>query len=689
MLLCLLAMSANVFAYADETETDFRCGTDPELIQENFSALIQKNLKPEAAQDDENALVQLQSAMGDIKPHTMPSTGDVKVLVLPMEFKDEKLSSTIVEDLREAYFSEKDLNNDYKYEDLSLSDYYKKMSYGKLRLTGTVLPVYTAEENREYYYPLQGYNGGKLFRSAEIAKAIQSYKDIIGDLTEYDSDGDGYIDCLHVVWAGPAGNWAGNWYTSMRIANENLYDGIKFCQFAGVAEEYGYSAIKHETAHLLGLPDNYVYVHSNGTVGNQCYIDTGVLEMTTCNNGYINMYYKYLLGWITEEEGSAIVLTYDDLYKQDKTSDLRDIELCAAEQYGDGTEEKPKAVFFVPDKVHFPFDKFYVAEYRSGITTQHREYSDNPGILIWHCDTYIGGFFLDTSQLEIICDNSRGYLKPIYKSIETGTGNEAFVPAKDLYFEGDEFSSKTAPASEAYTARDTGAYLKVNALSQETANITAGYIDPYLGPAPEVKIEERNKRKYVNSSVTWDISYSNYDDIMFISSKDFEFITTGTVKVETWRSVESENKEAYESILTKLSGEGTIQMVIKPGTASKYGIYAGEARSEVLYVDTIPTPEPSPEPTPILKKWLINYYDYEEGRINVTVREGAEAYAIVAKYNGDCLIDCNIFGMSYQEPIDALDIVMRRIEASEGETLKIMLWDKNLSPLADTKVINF
>lgn len=574
----LLAVFSNVLVCAEKSEADFICGTEPEAMQASFNALLQKKLTPQIMPNNENASVQLQSHLvyGDTED-LMPSTGDVKALVLPIEFKDEKLSGTITEKLQDAYFSEKNLSEDYSYEDLSLSDYFKKMSYNKLRITGTVLPVYTIEEDRT------AVEAADNIREL-IAKAIVEYKDIIGDLTEYDSDGDGGIDCLHVVWAGSAGEWAGPWWPAMRFAKQELYDGIEIRRFVGMTE----GDPKHETAHMLGLPDNYVHMYSSGNIGKECLIDSGVRELMH-GGCYINMYYKYLLDWISEEDGSLVIITYDDLYNQDKTNNLREIELSAAEQYGDAAAEKPKAVFFVPEsKVRLPYEEFYFAEYRSGITAPNSGYNDNPGILMWHCDTRVRQYLNEDKEYLSYTENCnlKGYLKPIYKSIESGTGDEAFVPAKDLYFEGEEFSSKTAPSSEAYKARETGAYLKVNALTQETANITAGYIDPYLGPAPEIKIAEQES-KYVSYYVTWDILCSNYDDVLLIGD-DKSFITTGTVKVESVLTAESKNKEAYKSYLTRLSGEGTIQMAIRPGVAAKYGIYSGEARSEVLYVDNTP-----------------------------------------------------------------------------------------------------
>ena len=140
MIVLLFACVFTVNSYAEESS--FQCNTNPELIQEMNNALIQKKAKEYNPWSEKIQLFQIGSLWSD---KLMPSTGDVKVLVVPIEFANEKLENTICDRLQEVYFSEKDLtNNQLTYSDLSFCDYYKKESFNKLRLSGVVLPVYTA-----------------------------------------------------------------------------------------------------------------------------------------------------------------------------------------------------------------------------------------------------------------------------------------------------------------------------------------------------------------------------------------------------------------------------------------------------------------------------------------------------------------------------------------------------------------
>ena len=78
----------------------------------------------------------------------MPSVGDVNILVVPIKFRDIYTSKSNLEkyhtDLERTFFG-----TDTGYE--SLSSYYKKSSYGKLNISGTVLDWYTPTESSTYY----------------------------------------------------------------------------------------------------------------------------------------------------------------------------------------------------------------------------------------------------------------------------------------------------------------------------------------------------------------------------------------------------------------------------------------------------------------------------------------------------------------------------------------------------------
>lgn len=126
------------------------CGTDPTLSQERYNALVQKKLAQlnNGQTPPSNGSMTRQAGFSRSDPE-MPSTGDVKALVVPIEFQDVHFTNNIREWLESIYFSKKDLSNsELKSKNLSLSDCLQKASFNKLRVSGLVLPVHTASEKK-------------------------------------------------------------------------------------------------------------------------------------------------------------------------------------------------------------------------------------------------------------------------------------------------------------------------------------------------------------------------------------------------------------------------------------------------------------------------------------------------------------------------------------------------------------
>ena len=284
-------------SYAEQ-DTSFHCGTDPKLVQKLHQELVEKKLSELNADhspwDSEISLFSIP--FGVMGKHYMPSTGDVKALVLPIEFKDEKLSKDITSHLQQIFFDKQDIDN-VAYKDLSVCDYFSAVSSDKLKLSGMVLPIYTATENREYYED-------STILIQEIAKAINQNKTILGDLSEYDYNNDGYIDCLNVIWAGGCGGWASTWWGALHAGpSTDLYNDKKIRSFIGVAEVQADNyTLEHEIGHALGLPDNYE------VTSDSCILNNGVYELMQGNGYYINVFYKYLLDWEEPE-----MLLYKDI----------------------------------------------------------------------------------------------------------------------------------------------------------------------------------------------------------------------------------------------------------------------------------------------------------------------------------------------------------------------------------------
>ena len=99
----------------------------------------------------------------------LPSVGEPKVLVIPVEFTDYPAPTGMVESLNKAFFGR---SEDTGWE--SLQSYYYKSSYGKLKITGTVLQPYnTGKKSTKYTYNNNG--------DYEIIKAALEYYDDVID----------------------------------------------------------------------------------------------------------------------------------------------------------------------------------------------------------------------------------------------------------------------------------------------------------------------------------------------------------------------------------------------------------------------------------------------------------------------------------------------------------------------------
>ena len=286
----------------------------------------------------------------------MPSTGESRVLVIPVEFKNTSFG-TITGDpstktydksqatagrelaremLREAFFAEndktQDVGSDGKVPDTtpweSLHSYYKKASFGQLNITGAVSPVY------EYNHgdgSTTDYDNTKYSSSFAGSLAIEAVNYFVQNQTvidgkvfdpkDYDADGDGYIDGIEMVYVTdnltPQGNtdesiW---WnYTTSTGTNANkespnprriffsrwdylinqYYSDVSYSQY-GSRWSDGKSVDAHTIVHETG--------HMMGAPDYYSYDKkegpAGCVDMMDNNVGDHNAYTKMAYGWVT------------------------------------------------------------------------------------------------------------------------------------------------------------------------------------------------------------------------------------------------------------------------------------------------------------------------------------------------------------------------------------------------------
>ena len=147
------------------------------------------------------------------------------------------------------------------------------------------------------------------------------------DFSNYDNDGDGYIDMVYFIVAGYSANYSGNdsgylwphksYLYDYEIRNYRKYDGVTMALYASSTEIYGWESqgstmplgigtMCHEFTHVLGLPDLYdTDYETNGQSNHPGAWDimagggSSNYGRTPCN---YSIWERYALGWAQPTE---------------------------------------------------------------------------------------------------------------------------------------------------------------------------------------------------------------------------------------------------------------------------------------------------------------------------------------------------------------------------------------------------
>lgn len=234
---------------------------------------------------------------------SMPSLGTAKPLTLLIDFPDQCRPRFIqADDIERELFSLE--------EEDSLNSYYFRSSYGNLTIDGTVLDWYRTEKNRNQYE-----------LDKEIIREAIEYHIRENDLnlSDYDSDQDGEVDSLYVLWAGDMDSsnhmWSSAYRSSWNASPEEWSAAVWGYIFVPGTTVWSavpplkcnVNSLTHETGHLLGLNDYYSYDTTGRTDYAEAYTGgaleggLGGMDMMDVNMGDHNAFSKWMLGWLQPE----------------------------------------------------------------------------------------------------------------------------------------------------------------------------------------------------------------------------------------------------------------------------------------------------------------------------------------------------------------------------------------------------
>ena len=282
-----------------------------------------------------------------------PNNGNVKGIVLLIDFADQEASiqSSEIDDYCDKVGYSGYGNNG------SVRDYFYDVSDGNLTYTNFVpTSYYRAQQLKSWY---DDPNIACCSRARVLLlEALNDLDDQGFDFSRYDSNGDGLIDAVNVLYAGTRnGPWSyGLWPHSGWITWSA--DGVSTgrYQFTDIGTQLRLRTFLHENGHMICYwPDLYDYGYESTGVGNFCLMCYGA---SNTNPAEPSAYMKHIAGWSTTitlaapQSGLPAPAGINTLYKF----------------------EHPTAA-----------NEYYLMENRQ--KTGRDTYIPDAGLAIWHIDT--------------------------------------------------------------------------------------------------------------------------------------------------------------------------------------------------------------------------------------------------------------------------------------------------------------
>ena len=347
-----------------------------------------------------------------------PLTGQVdtvRAVVILVDF-DDRAHTRLVEEFDTLLFSK-----GFVYPSGSMRDYYWENSYQTFELIGEVVGWYRMPEDNVYYACTEGeygfgpypHNAQKLVEDAVLAA------DADVDFSQYDGNGDGLVDALFVVHAGPGAEETGNschiWshrsatYEYVAVDGVNVHDYSMEPETRSGGNLVDMGVFSHEFGHVLGLPDLYDYDYSSEGVGDWSMMAGGSWNNDGHTPAHFDAWSKYRLGFVSPSSLS---------------SNLSDVEIPQAEtspvSYRLWTSGAGGSQYFlVENRQKTRFDRYLPGE----------------GLLIWHVDESAGSNSEEwcpgdpaTPHYRVALEQADGWygLEGCYGSASSGDGSDPF-----------------------------------------------------------------------------------------------------------------------------------------------------------------------------------------------------------------------------------------------------------------------
>lgn len=256
-------VSTGILAHDDAERTDAEIAAIAGQDKDGFFAQADNSVATRR-----NAVARLD------KKNFSPHMGEIHIPIIMMEYYDKQfvLGDGVKEKLYEVfeeYFNgtkRTPYSSETRFQGYSsVRQYFCDASNGRFTPVFDLYGPYQASCSHDYYGKASGKTSNLLIEAVALADA-----DI--DFSQYDSNNDGNVDLVYVLYAGTGANLSGNrndiwpscWYNRSIITDENKVVNVIGATNELAVEDYGGQPIRagigvfcHEMSHGMGLPDLY------------------------------------------------------------------------------------------------------------------------------------------------------------------------------------------------------------------------------------------------------------------------------------------------------------------------------------------------------------------------------------------------------------------------------------------------
>lgn len=335
-------------------------------------------------------------SIGTAATSYFPHTGSPKALVILVEFSDTLFSVSEPSVVFDEYLNHEgssmpDHSNYERRNHGSVRQYFNDMSNGAFTPQFDVYGPVRMEKPSAYY----GEGTDNMTRIKEMIVAACDSIDKDVDFTEYDQDGDGFVDLVYVIYAGYSQSVGGNsvdciWPKSGTLGSvSNTFDGMKIKRF-GINNELNYypgrkfnsypeitkringiGLFCHEFSHTLGFPDLYCELEvDNQELEYWDLMDGGEYV----DNGYTPAPYspweKEVAGWTTIDEiTEAKQITLADGQAVRIKSDTNDEYIILLNMQNNGWAKAMLGHGMLVYRIDYPYDSVNLFDKPNAITS--------------------------------------------------------------------------------------------------------------------------------------------------------------------------------------------------------------------------------------------------------------------------------------------------------------------------------